>query len=104
MAASTLAYVSDGLKANYKFLSFRDFENEFQEYKRQEAEMAKRKTTEQKMEDATKVIDSAISALQDIRWMLKHYDGDPADLVVISDDYKTARDAMLKLKELRVLG
>lgn len=104
MAASTLAYVSDGLKARYKFSSFRDFESEFQEYKRQEAEMAKRKTTEQKMEDATKVIDSIISLLQDIRWMLKHYDGDPTDLAVISDYYKTARDAMLKLKELNVLG
>lgn len=56
------------------------------------------------MEDATQVIDSAISALQDIRWILKHYDGDPTDLAVISDDYKTARDAMLKLKELKVLG
>lgn len=65
--------------------------------------MAKRRTMEQKMEDATEVIDSAISALQDIRWMLKHYDGDPTDLTVISDDYKAARDAMLKLKELKVM-
>lgn len=104
MAASTIASVTDGLKAHYKFSSFRHFENEFEVYKREQEEMAKRKTTEQNMEDATKVIDSAISALQDIRWMMKHYDGDPADLTVISDYFKAARDAMLKLKELRVLG
>ncbi len=104
MAVSTLACISDGLKLHYSLSSFSSYEREFEEYKGQEAEMAKRRAMEQKMEDATKVIDSAISALQDIRWMLKHYDGDPTDLTVISDDYKTARDAMLKLKELKVIG
>ena len=62
------------------------------------------KTREQKIEDATKVVDSAISSLQDIKWMLKHYDGDPADLKIIRDDYIAVRDVMLKLKELRILG
>lgn len=102
MSAPTLA--SDWLKAHYKFSSFRDFGEEFQRYKIKEAEMAKRKTAEQKMEDATKLIDSIISSLQDIRWMVKHYDGDPTDLSVISDDFRSSRDGMLKLKELKVLG
>ena len=101
MAASTIASLANDLKAHYKFSSFRDFEKEFQAYKIREAEMAKRKTTEQKMEDASGLIDKMIESLSNAKWVIRHFDGDPVDKEVITSHIESARDGFRQLHSMR---